>query len=282
MSSTTDYSIQTAESTILDVHTSWPAANTKHTPTLLFVHFWGGSWRTFDKLAALLAPSYPLVIPSLRGWGKSMGPADGSRYRILDHAEDIEALVAAPVLRNAGFFQDGLVLVGHSMGGKIAQLLAVRGNLRVKSLVLIGPAPLGKLELPLEMREQQKTAYATKESAAMVMQHVLLAPGSAVGEDTIGRLVDDCLAGSEGAKKAWPEYGMQEDYRDLLERLELPVQVVVGALDIVEPRERVKEEVVRVLENAGAVVSLTVLDGVGHLIPVEAPEQLANIFQVYE
>jgi pimeloyl-ACP methyl ester carboxylesterase len=50
-----------------------------------------------------------------RGWGNSDAPPSG--YRIEDLAHDAEGLIRKLGLRR-------YVLVGHSMGGKVAQLLA--------------------------------------------------------------------------------------------------------------------------------------------------------------
>ncbi|KAF7343371.1 Alpha/beta fold family hydrolase [Mycena venus] len=273
--------ITTAPGTTLQVHTSIPlAGNSK--PTLLFVHFWGGSPRTFGALAAQLSADFPLILPALRGWGGSAGPDDPNAYKITDHANDLAALVAHlranKALAAAGLLQHGLILVGHSMGAKVAQVLAARGDLDglLKGLILIGPAPLGKLELPAEMREQQVAAYSSRESAELALKYVLL--GSDVGADELRLLVDNCVEGSEHARTAWPKYGMQEDYEELVARgLKMPVAVVVGGLDKVETIERVNERVVQVLKKAGADVTMTVLEGVGHLMPVEAPRQLEEI-----
>jgi hypothetical protein len=99
------------------------------------------------------------------------------------------------------------------MDARIAQVLAARGNLDslLKGLVLIGLAPMGKLERPAEMREQQLAVYFSRESAELVLEHVLL--GSNVRADQLRLLVDDCVGGSEYARAAWPKYGMQEDYK---------------------------------------------------------------------
>ncbi|KAJ7857044.1 hypothetical protein B0H13DRAFT_2077818 [Mycena leptocephala] len=158
------------------------------------------------------------------------------------------------------------------MGAKIAQ-----------GLVLIGPAPMGKLEIPAEMREQQITAYSSRESAELALKYVLL--GSDVGADELCLLVNDCVGGSEHARIAWPKYGTQENYENLaagtVEGLNIPVVVVVGGLDKIETAERVEEKVIQVLKKAGASVTMTVLEGVGHLMPVEAPKQLDEVIRTF-
>ncbi|KAF7366770.1 Alpha/beta fold family hydrolase [Mycena sanguinolenta] len=278
------HSIVTTPGTTLDVFTSIPTKKSPK-PTLLFVHFWGGSRRTFSALASRLSADFPLILPTLRGWGGSIGPDDPAAYGTTDNADDLAALVAHLRADNAlaGLFRhgNGIIIVGHSMGAKIAQVLAARGDFGtgtlLKGLVLIAPAPMGKLELPTEMREQQITAYSSRESAELVLKDVLL--GSDVGAEELRLLVDDCVDGNDHARMAWPAYGVQEDYEALLAdgSVNIPVAVVVGGLDKVETAERVDEKVVRVLEKAGASVTVTVLEGVGHMMPVEAPMELEKI-----
>ncbi|KAJ7170912.1 Alpha/Beta hydrolase protein [Mycena crocata] len=273
------HTITTAPDTNLEVLTSIPATGSSK-PALLFVHFWGGSSRTFSALAALLSPDFPLILPSLRGFGASTGPADADAYKVTDNGDDLVALVAQLQGKNPDLFRHGLVLIGHSMGGKIVQVLAARGDFGalLKGLVLIGPAPIGRLELPAEMREQQIVAYASRESAERALKGVLL--GSDVGVEALGRLIDDGVGANEQARTAWATYGTQEDYETLVDQnLKISVAVVVGGLDKIETADKVNERTVKVLEKAGASVTMSVLEGVGHLMPVEAPKQLEQVIR---
>src|SRR5690625_2969981 len=82
---------------------------------LVFLHYWGGSGRTWDEVVAALRDDYRCIAPDLPGWGQS-SPSRG-RYRIADLATAVEQVIEALEL-------DRVVLVGHSMGGKVAQYLA--------------------------------------------------------------------------------------------------------------------------------------------------------------
>lgn len=84
---------------------------------LVFLHYYGGSSRTWDGVADELADRYRIVATDHRGWGDSDAPASG--YGIVDLAADAEGVIDALGLRR-------YVLVGHSMGGKVAQLIASR------------------------------------------------------------------------------------------------------------------------------------------------------------
>lgn len=62
---------------------------------------------------------------------------------------DIETLIPKLDIKN-------FVLVGYSMGGKVAQLIAGRNLVKgLKGVVLLALAPPTPFELPLDMKEQQ-------------------------------------------------------------------------------------------------------------------------------
>lgn len=102
-------------------------------PTVLLVHGVTASHRSWDLLADRL-PDVRLVAPDLRGRGRSnevAGPAG-----MTAHARDLVA-----VLDHLGV--ETLTVVGHSMGGFVAVVLADQYPDRVRSLVLLdGGLPL--------------------------------------------------------------------------------------------------------------------------------------------
>jgi len=58
-------------------------------------------------------------------------------------------------------------------------------------------------------------------------------------ESDVRMLVEDTQRGNEWSKKAWPG----EDHSEDLQNIDVPVRIVVGALDIVGSPERVQTEV---------------------------------------
>lgn len=252
---------------------------------LLFLHFWGGSSKTFSRVFDIILSTChndddnnhdhhdhvtiqcPQVVAlDFRGWGKSTGPLSGScskatstssssspssdssdgddsgsssasesshyyNYSISRLASDVETLMQYLRLRD-------VVLVGHSMGAKVAQMVAgdccstqtsSKPQQRViRGLVLLAPAPARPLRLPHAMREQQIRAYETWGAAEFVTRDVLFSdtdnkirvgppeesrsddedegPGSAAdgGVIDVEALVNDMLRGTAAARAAWP------------------------------------------------------------------------------
>jgi pimeloyl-ACP methyl ester carboxylesterase len=260
-------------------------------PLLVFLHYWGGASSTWYKLTSLETPTclsdaYPTAAVDLRGWGKSTGPLDDERaYSVSAMAADVASVLLQlhQDADNGSLLANGFVLIGQSMGAKVA--LAALSQLSdtllkaPKGIVLVAPAPPTPLALPAEMKEQQRGAYASAESVRWTVTNVLTNPDN-LSELDLETVVRDSLSGNPLAKTAWPSYGMEEDIskaaKNVLSNLatRIPVRVLAGELDIVEPRERVEKEVCQFLEDAGADVSFRVVDGVKHLIPLERPEAI--------
>ncbi len=100
-------------------------------PPVLFVHGYFATAAIFTKwlpfFAARGAPAYAV---NLRGREGSRPGIDLGRATMEDFVEDVSAVA---------HHLDDPVVVGHSMGGLIAQCLAARGE--VRGAVLISPAP---------------------------------------------------------------------------------------------------------------------------------------------
>jgi pimeloyl-ACP methyl ester carboxylesterase len=101
-------------------------------PALVFLHYWGGSRRTWHPVLTRLRPDQAFVAYDQRGWGDSAN-APGS-YDMERLTDDARSVIAA-----SGYTE--YVLVGHSMGGKVAQALAARRPAGLAGVVLVAPAP---------------------------------------------------------------------------------------------------------------------------------------------
>jgi pimeloyl-ACP methyl ester carboxylesterase len=101
-------------------------------PTLVLLHYWGGSSRTWAELIDQLEDRYRSIAIDQRGWGESDAPPQG--YGISDLADDAQSVISAMEIKR-------YLVVGHSMGGKVAQLVASRRPVGLVGLVLVAPSP---------------------------------------------------------------------------------------------------------------------------------------------
>lgn len=233
-------------------------------PTVVFLHFWGGSSRTWSLVAPIVAPHNPTVSLDFRGWGQSIGPEIADGYSISALAGDVDVALRELHL-------GPVVLVGLSMGAKVAQLLASSLPAdTVRGLVLVSPAPPTPLSLPPDMREQQIHAYDNANSAEFVAKNVLTETFRS--RDLPAFVVDDMCRGNRWAREAWPAYAMAEDVSEAAGRITTHVLVLAAEKDVVEPLERVRTEVCRRIQGA----RMEVVSGSGHLSPIDAPEDVAR------
>src|SRR3954452_13038857 len=102
---------------------------------VLLVHGFTGAKEDFvDAVDELADFGWHAVAPDLRGHGNSVKPSTEEDYDLELFADDLWALV------DAIGWHDPFVLLGHSMGGMIAQVAALRDPARLRGLVLMDTA----------------------------------------------------------------------------------------------------------------------------------------------
>lgn len=228
-------------------------------PTLLFLHYWGGSGRTWMGVIDRLAAAHRCVAPDQRGWGESDKNAAAFDLPLL--ADDATALIQRLGLTR-------YVLVGHSMGGKVAQLLASRRPAGLEALILVAPAPPAPMAILDEQRRAMTHAYDSREAVETALEVLAARPlNSALREQVIA----DSLCGAPAAKRAWPERGMTLDLTREATRIAVPTLVIGGEADRIDTVETLRREVVGRIDGA----TLLSLPSVGHLSPLEAPAEVA-------
>ncbi len=105
----------------------YPAASPSGAPPVLLIHGWGGSGRYWRGTVERLRDRFSLIVPDLPGVGRSLP---------VRRAFDMPAQVAAIEALLAHLGHARVQLVGHSMGGGLAILLAARRPELVERLVL--------------------------------------------------------------------------------------------------------------------------------------------------
>ena len=223
--------------------------------TLLFLHYWGGSARTWTRVIDQLEGEARCVAIDQRGWGCSAS-LDG-RYDLEAMADDVEDVVCALGLKQ-------VVLVGHSMGGKVAQILAARGAIAPVGLVLVAPAPPHAMPVPAEQRAAMLASYQSREG---VEQAISVLAGRHLTDAERDTVIADTLAGAPDAKREWTERGMIAEVDARLRAYPGPVRIVVGERDMVERPDAVRAAFGETLPNA----EVYTIAGSGHLLPIEAP-----------
>jgi pimeloyl-ACP methyl ester carboxylesterase len=124
--------------------------------TVFMIHgMWGGEHLWADYRAFFEARGHACVTPTLRHHGvppEGPAPEGLGTTSLLDYAADLEAEIRA--------LPERPVIVGHSMGGILAQILAARG-LCEKAVLLTPAAPRGVLALRVSVIRSFWSAMTT-------------------------------------------------------------------------------------------------------------------------
>lgn len=235
-------------------------------PALVFLHYWGGSSRTWRHVTKALAPTFRTIAVDQRGWGKSDKTLDG--YTLAGLADDAQRLIESLGL-------DHYILIGHSMGGKVGQLMASRQPAGLAGLVLVAPSPPSPMGVPLEVRQGMVHAYDSRSSIIATVQQVLAC--TALASEDLEQVVDDSLNGAPAARSAWPLEASQEDITAPVALIRVPTLVISGEEDGVDPPEVLRLELMPRIPQA----KLHILPGIGHLSPLEAPNDLSELIRSF-
>src|SRR5580658_4154405 len=123
-------------------------------PSLVLLHGLTGNGACWIPLARVLEGEYDVVMPDARGHGNSSTPLNGYGYE--DHASDVVGLIQ-------GLGLVAPVLLGHSMGGMTAAVVASQIATAIRGVILADPTFLNP--------ERQREVY---ESDAVEQHRQLL------------------------------------------------------------------------------------------------------------
>ena len=240
---------------------------------LVLIHGFPTSSHLWQDLVPLLPEGRRVVVLDLLGYGRSDPPGDLS-LRIKAHADRLLVLLDLLGINRA-------CLIGHDIGGGIAQAVAVKAPHRVSHLCLIGSVAFDDWP-SREVKMARATLPLTRHLPATWLLGVLktdLARGY-VDADVAARSIDRYIKSfSTPAGRdllvAHLDALNSADTIEIGARLGLvpaPTAIVHGAHD-----PFVSVSTARRLHQAIRGSTLEVLDAGRHFLPEESPERLAEL-----
>ena len=263
--------------------TRWGPPPSAAEPPVVLLHGWLDSGATFQFLVDAFQKDYPVIAPDWRGFGRSEWPQEG--YGFPDYLGDLDALLdmLSPVYP--------VKLLGHSMGGNIANLYAGLRPERVKCVVNLEGFGLSRTtssESPRRMRkwlDQIKTPVTEKSYNSMeqfaaviqfryprfsaeIVQFVARIWGAVDAEGRVKQssdprhhLVNPIIYKREDAEATWRE-------------MRAPMLMMLGEESDYLPRLG-PDGTLKSLRNTFPGVEIQSIPGAGHMLHIERPADVA-------
>lgn len=242
----------------------------ENSPDLLVcLHFLGGSARTWEPVARRLSGTVRCVALDLPGFGAA---AATTGYDVAAMADHVAAAIRA--MRPARF-----ALAGHSMGAKVALVLARRAEdgdpdlAGLSHLVLVAGSPPSPEPIAEERRRtmlawiEADSETRAREARAFIRQNV----GAPLAPEDEDAATADVLRAAPAAWRAWLESGANEDWAARVSILRTPALILAGSKDADLGPEGQAALTAPHLAHART----EILDGAGHLLPAERPDAVA-------
>ena len=235
-------------------------------PPLIFLHGLTGNGSCWSEVAQVLEEDYDIIMPDARGHGKSSAPGLGYRYE--DHASDIEGLIEALQLSSP-------TLIGHSMGGMTAALVASRNPRLLRCLILADPTFLSP-EGQREVREgdviEQHRRYLNFTMDALMAEARMRHPGRS--SDTIELIARARLQTSMGAFAVLNP--PTPDYLKVVSAIVVPTLLVIGG-----PAGVVSPEVAADLQRVIPRLQVEQIPEAGHGLHYDQPGRFAFVVKAF-
>ncbi len=228
-------------------------------PTLVFLHYFGGAARSWQCVTDTLSTACHCVALNLPGFGGTRPLEEPS----------IEAFARYVREETQRLGLGSYTLLGHSMGGKIAvQVAADDAEGRVQRLILVAPSPPTVERMPPEEKERM-LHHPDRGEAATTVQN---ATQQSLPPDRHALAVATQLEIDPATWRWWLLNGMDHSIAEQVHRVKVPITVLASDDDPVIGPDTIQHEVMTVLPEA----QLVRTQGVGHLLPLEAPNWVAK------
>ena len=232
---------------------------------LILLHGLAANGACWTEVARELEIEYDIIMPDARGHGKSGKPSDEYRYE--DHAKDVVGLITALNLPSP-------ILVGHSMGGMTAAVVAVRNPKLLHGLILADPSFLS----PEVQREVRNSDVADQHRRFLHMSvDELAADGRSRHQLRSSELLEliararlqTSMRAFDVLKHPYP------DYMQLVRSIDIPILLVIGENGVVST------EVAAELQGVNPKLQVEKISKAGHGLHYDQPERFAAIVKSF-
>lgn len=240
---------------------------------IVMLHGFTGSVATWEKVASSLT-TYRVIAIDLIGHGQTDSPKDVAAYKMENQILQLEALFQQLKLQE-------FILLGYSMGGRVALAYATAFPNRISHLILESASPglktgeeraarrLSDEGLANQIQTNGIEAFVNKwENIPLFATQKKLPPNvqQVIREERLSQSVTGLANSLRGMGT-----GAQSSLWSSLGDLTMPVSLITGEQD--KKFCKIAEEMQALIHNSRH----DIVNNVGHAIHVENPEQFATI-----
>ena len=227
---------------------------------LILLHGFPLNRSIWYPLLPFLTPHARIILPDLRGFGKSPIGEEPSTMRLM--AEDVAVLISKLKIEKC-------VLAGHSMGGYISLAFANAYPQKLAGLGLISTQAAN--DNPEKRQARFKTIESVKKHGAMTLAKDM--PAILTSRPELQRSIAAIISSTRPEALINALKGMVErpDFTEILPEIAVPTVIVTGEKDGIVPHERI--DVMAKLIRRNWIVETP---GGGHMTMMESPELVAK------
>ncbi|MEV5612661.1 alpha/beta hydrolase [Streptomyces sp. NPDC052225] len=232
---------------------------------VIAVHGWFADRSAYAPIVPDLdRASFQYAFVDLRGYGEAVRTPGA--YTTAEAADDVIDLAD-----RLGW--ERFSLIGHSMGGSVAQRVVARAGARVRRIAGVSPVPASGLPLPPEQWELFAGADTEPANRRAILD---VTTGGVRPAAWLDRMVERSLAVSDAkAFRAWLDSWAGDDFHTDLEGCTTPALTVTGQLDPALSADLMRQTWLRWFVR-GELVDLPVC---GHYAMDEAPLALIRVVE---
>lgn len=225
---------------------------------IVFIHGYLGSSQSHwgAQLNDTRLSQFQLIAPDLRGYGKSSIGKKVEKHRTSDHIFDLKELITITLqLQQKPFF------VGYSIGGTLALMYELEFPNSVQGIVLVSPRPfLGEITRSWNFLAKEKRSGENKSFIISLLWRVVKRVQKIKTYISIKR-----------------QYKRSSPYLQQLEKLDLPIIIIHGNQDSVNPS--IAFRVLKKHLPQAQIIELQSDHGIAHEHPERFNELLLNFVE---
>ncbi len=226
-------------------------------PALVLLHGLTGSGACWSPLARALESEFDIVMPDARGHGDSSTPLNGYGYE--DHARDVVGLIQ-------GLGLVAPILLGHSMGGLTAAVVANQAAVALRAVILAEPTFLS----PQRQRDvYESNAVEQHRQLLSLAKSDGLAQAQARHPQRRPEMVE--LVTEARLKTRLQAFDVlippNPDYHRLVSAINVPSLLIIGDNGVVSL------ETARDLQTLNSRLQVAQIQDAGHGLPYDQPER---------